>query len=53
MDKEDVIYYSALKKKEIMPFCSYMDGPRDYHTKQSKKEKDNTILYHSCVESKI
>ena len=49
MDKEDVIYiyvyththththtmeyYSAIKKNEIMPFCSNTDGPRDYHTK--------------------
>ena len=26
-------YYSAIKKNEIMPFCSNVDGPRDYHTK--------------------
>ena len=25
-------YYTAIKKNEIMPFCSNMDGPRDYHT---------------------
>ena len=32
-----------------------MDGPRDYHTKQSKSEKrkTNTIWYHLYVESKI
>lgn len=35
-----------------MPFCSYMDDHRDYHTKPSKKEKDNTIVCHSCVKSK-
>ena len=23
-----------------MPFCSNMDGPRDYHTKWSKSEKE-------------
>ena len=28
-----VEYYSAIKKNEIMPFCSHMDGPRDCHTK--------------------
>jgi len=22
-------YYSVIKKNEIMPFCSNMDGPRD------------------------
>ena len=26
-------YFSAIKRKEIMPFCSNMDGPRNYHTK--------------------
>ena len=25
-------YYSAIKKNEIMPFASNMDGPRDCHT---------------------
>ena len=30
-------YYSAIKKKAI---CSNMDGPRDYHTKWSKSDKD-------------
>ena len=28
-----------------------MDGPRDYHPKGSKPEKDNFIWYHSYVES--
>ena len=32
-----VEYYSAIKKKEI---CSNMDGPRDYHTKWSKSERE-------------
>ena len=26
--------YSAIKKNEIMPFCSYVDGPRDHHTQE-------------------
>ena len=25
-------YYSVIKKNEIMPFASNMDGPRDCHT---------------------
>ena len=25
-------YYSAIKKNEIMPFVTTMDGPREYHT---------------------
>ena len=30
-------YDSAIKKNN--PICSYMDGPRHYHTKQNKLEK--------------
>ena len=31
-----------------------MDGPRDYHTKQTKSERERQITcYHLCVESKI
>ena len=30
-----------------------MDGPRDYFTKWSQKEEDNTMWYHLHVESKI
>ena len=37
-------YYSAIKKHEIMPFASTcMDGPRDYHTKWSKSERERQI----------
>ena len=25
-------YHSVIKKNEIVPFCSNMDGPRDYPT---------------------
>ena len=44
MNKENVVHiyniyiYSAIKNNVI---CSNMDGPRDYHTKWSKSEKDN------------
>ena len=31
-------YYSAVKKKIVI--CNNTDGPRDYHTKWSKSEKD-------------
>ena len=33
-------YYSAIKKEWNNAICSNMDGPRDYHTKQSKPDKD-------------
>ena len=38
MDKENVIHTQIgilliIKKNEIMPYCSNMDEPRDYHTK--------------------
>ena len=39
-------YYSAIKKNEIMPFAANMDGPRDYHTKRNKSEKDK---YHMIL----
>ena len=34
-------YYPAVKKNNAI--CNNMGGPRDYHTKQSHKEKDNSI----------
>ena len=34
-------YYSAIREWNIMrPFISNMDGPRDYHTKWGKSDKD-------------
>ena len=38
-------YYSTIKKNEIMPFVSNMDGPRCYHTKWSKSEWERQIPY--------
>ena len=29
-----------------------MDGPRDYHTKWSKSDRERQIWYHLCVECK-
>ena len=42
-----VEYYSAIKNDEIMPFALFanMDGPRDYHTKWSKSERERQIPY--------
>ena len=38
-------YYSSHKKEWNHAICSNMDGPRDYHTKQSKSERERQILY--------
>ena len=49
MDKEDVViyimeYYSAIKKKEIMPFAAtLMDLETVIHCGVSQKEKTNTV----------
>ena len=44
-DKEDVVYkYNGIllshKKERNNAICNNIDGPRDYYTKQSQKEKD-------------
>ena len=36
-------YYSAIRN-ETLPFAA-MDGPRDYHTKWSKSDRERQILY--------
>ena len=33
-------YYSAIKKKNNNAIYHNMNGPKDYHTKWSQKEKD-------------
>ena len=38
-----VEYYSAIKRMNVI--CSYMDGPRDYHTMWSKSERGKQIPY--------
>ena len=38
-------YYSTIKKEWNNDICSNMDGPRDYHTKWSKSERERQILY--------
>ena len=37
-------YYSAMKRKNSA-ICSNMDGPRNYHTKCSKSERETQISY--------
>ena len=49
--KEDVVniytmeYYPAIKKEWNNTVCSYLDGPRDYHTKWSKSDWERQISY--------
>ena len=38
-------YYSAIKNKWNIAICSNMDGPRDYHTKWSKPDRERQISY--------
>ena len=50
MDKEDVVYlYNGIllshKKEWNNAICSNMDGPRDYHTKWSKPDRERQISY--------
>ena len=52
MDKEDVVHtYNGIslshKKEWNNAICSNMDGPRDYHTKWSKSERESQITYES------
>ena len=50
VDKEDVAHiYNGIvlshKKEWNNAICSNMDGPRDYHTKWSKSERERQISY--------
>ena len=38
------VYYSAIKKWNNA-ICSNMDGPRNYHTKWSKSDRERQISY--------
>ena len=40
------------KKEWNNAICSNMDGPRDYHTKESQSDRERQIWYHSYVKSK-
>ena len=50
MNKEDVVHiYNGIllsHKKELNnAICSNMDGPRDYHTKWSKSDRERQTSY--------
>ena len=50
MDKEDAVHiYNGIllshRKEQNNAFYSNMDGPRDYHTKRSKSERERQIPY--------
>ena len=55
MDKEDVVHiHSGIllshKKEWNNAICSNMDGPRDYHTKWRKSERERQISYNiTCM----
>ena len=38
-------YYLAIKKEWNNAICSNMDGPRDYHTKWNKPDKERQISW--------
>ena len=40
------------KKEWNNAICSFMDGPRDYHSKWSMSDTERQISYHFYVESK-
>ena len=40
-----MIYYSALKKEQNNAICSNTNGPRDYHAKWSKSNRERQISY--------
>ena len=46
------IELSREKDGILLFICTYRDGPRDYHTKQSKSEKEKNHTHHLCVDSK-
>ena len=50
MDKEDVVpihngILLSHKKERSNAICSNVDGPRDYHTKRSKSDRETQISY--------
>ena len=53
MDKDVVCIYNGIllshKKERNWVICRDVDGPRDYHTVRSQKEKNKyRILIHIC-----
>ena len=49
MDKEDIHthimeYHAVIKNNEINTMCSYMNGPRDYHTQKEKNKYHISLI---------
>ena len=53
--EQRVLYMSIMLKGSLLEWnnaiCSNIAGPRDYHTKWSRLEKDKYHMYHLYVES--
>ena len=45
--------YNGIFSQQNNVICSNIDATRDYHTKQSKSEKDKYLWYHLYVKAKI
>ena len=57
-DKEDALHIDngillSHKKEQNNAISSNMDGPRDYHTKWSKSDRERQIWHHSYVVSNL
>ena len=46
-------YYTAINKELNNAICSNMDGPRDYHAKQSNSEREKQISYNIAYKQKF
>ena len=44
IDKEDVLYYSAIREEWNLAICDNMDEPRGYYAKWNKSEKDKYCM---------
>ena len=47
--KCDIWYYSAIEKKEILPFCKNMDRLEDIILSEISQTKTNTVWSHLYV----
>ena len=46
-------YYSAIRKNEIMPICSNMDVPKEYHVLSKVSQRQKSYKHYFHIESKI
>ena len=49
MDKDDVVHIYKHNKEKNNGICSNMDEPKDYHSKQSKLERESKIHMISLI----